>query len=143
MAQDKPTDTELAESRELSGRIFAVADLARQTFADVSASHGLTAQQARTVLLLEDPQPMSAIAEHLRCDPSNVTGLADRLERAGTIERIPGPDRRTRLLRLTRDGRRLRARLATSVAKRSTLTARLSRPERAQLALLLDKVLAD
>ena len=39
--------------------------------------------------------PMSALAEPLHCDASNVTGIVDRLEARGLIERRPrrGPAR--------------------------------------------------
>src|SRR3954451_12056478 len=35
--------------------------------------------------------PMSALAEFLVCDASNVTGIVDRLEARGLIERRPDP----------------------------------------------------
>ena len=33
--------------------------------------------------------PMSELAEAMRCDNSNVTGIADRLEDRGLVERRP------------------------------------------------------
>ena len=57
-------------------------------------------------LLAHEPQPMGAIARHLRCDASNVTWLADRLEERGLAERRPDPDdRRVKTLALTPAGR--------------------------------------
>jgi DNA-binding MarR family transcriptional regulator len=61
---------------------------------------------------------MSALAAERACDPSNITGLVDRLERLGLVERRPNPaDRRSRLLALTSAGRRLRANLGRDVRK--------------------------
>jgi DNA-binding MarR family transcriptional regulator len=43
-------------------------------------------------------------------DPSNVTGLADRLEERGLIERRPDPaDRRIKAIAMTEEGSRLRS----------------------------------
>ena len=85
---------------------------------------------------------MRELAGHLDCDTSNVTGLADRLETLDAIERVPGEDRRIKLLRLTSRGKRLRTQLAQRVATGSTGTAKLTPTERKQLAALLDRLLA-
>ena len=59
----------------------------------------------------ERPTPMHAIANMLQCDASNVTGIVDRLEARGAVERRPDPfDRRVKALVLTRSGRALRKR---------------------------------
>lgn len=135
------TDGELAEAHALSRRLFQVADRARADFAGVVAELGLTPLQARTLLWLERPAPMRDLADHLACDASNVTGLADRLEDLGVVERTPGRDRRVKVLRLTSRGAALRADLAERVAHGSTVTARLTAAERKRLAVLLDKLL--
>lgn len=131
----------LIEAHDLSRRLLQVAERARADFANVVTELGLTTVQARAVLWLDQPSPMRELAGHLQCDASNVTGLADRLEHLGIVERVPGRDRRVTLLRLTRQGLTLRAEVADRVAHRSTVTARLTSPERQQLAVLLDKLL--
>lgn len=133
----------LAEARDLSARLFRVAERARADFAAVAAEVGLTPVQARAVLWLGQPSAMRGLADHLTCDASNVTGIADRLEALGLVERVAGDDRRVTLLRLTRRGTTLRADLAERVAAGSTVTARLGVAERRQLAVLLDKLLAN
>lgn len=140
---DEVAKASAEEARDLSRRLFDVVEVAGRDFARIAEELGLTPQQARAVLLLRDPRPMGAIAEHLQCDASNVTGLADRLERTGAIARVAGADRRVKLLSLTEDGRRLRDELAERVAAQSTVMAKLDQEERAQLATLLDKLLAD
>jgi MarR family transcriptional regulator, organic hydroperoxide resistance regulator len=77
----------------------------------VLAEHGLTFPQAHALRLLdpERPLPMSHLADNLFCDASNVTGLADRLEARGLVERRPGEeDRRQKMLALTAAGARVR-----------------------------------
>jgi DNA-binding MarR family transcriptional regulator len=54
--------------------------------------------------------PMRALAQQLFCDPSNVTGIVDRLEGRGLIERRSlETDRRVKIIRLTPEGQRVRA----------------------------------
>jgi MarR family transcriptional regulator, organic hydroperoxide resistance regulator len=54
--------------------------------------------------------PMRALAQQLFCDPSNVTGIVDRLEARGLIERRSSEtDRRVKIIRLTPEGQRVRA----------------------------------
>ena len=131
----------LAEAHALSTRLLQVAERARADFAAVVGELGLTPLQARAVLFLEHPTAMRTLADHLACDASNVTGLADRLEELGVLERVAGKDRRVKLLRLTPRGTALRDDLAGRVAGRSTVTAKLGEAERHHLAALLDKLL--
>jgi DNA-binding MarR family transcriptional regulator len=73
---------------------------------------GLAPMQAMALRFLdpETPMAMSTLAEQLRCDNSNVTGIADRLEAAGLVERRPAPhDRRVKGLVVTEKGRQVRA----------------------------------
>lgn len=137
-----PSSSSLAEAHDLSRQLLRVADRARTDFTGLVAELGLTPVQARAVLWLEKPSTMSALAEHLACDASNITGLADRLSEAGLVERVTGTDRRVKILQLTSSGSRLRASLAGQVARGSTVTAKLNATERRQLATLLDKLLA-
>jgi DNA-binding MarR family transcriptional regulator len=72
---------------------------------------GLTFAQAHALRLLDParPLPMSALADRLFCDASNVTGIADRLESRGLVERRSAEaDRRVKALTLTPAGVELR-----------------------------------
>ena len=75
------------------------------------AELGLSFAQAHALRLLdpEQPMPMSALAERLFCDASNVTGIADRLESRGLVRRqsLEG-DRRVKALTITPAGMGLR-----------------------------------
>jgi MarR family transcriptional regulator, organic hydroperoxide resistance regulator len=73
---------------------------------------GLAPTQLQALRLIEPgvEVPMSSLAGKLFCDASNVTGIVDRLEGRGLIERRPAQhDRRVKLLVLTAEGERLRA----------------------------------
>lgn len=72
-----------------------------------AADHALTGAQARVLsLLAREPTPMRKLAGQLKCEPSNVTGLVDRLEARGLVERRPDPaDRRVKLAAATERGR--------------------------------------
>ena len=62
--------------------------------------------KALAVLGTDGALPMGALAKELRCDASNVTWLADRLEARGFVERRTAPtDRRVKTLSLTDAGR--------------------------------------
>jgi DNA-binding MarR family transcriptional regulator len=74
----------------------------------------LTPAQAHLLLELdpERPEPMSDVATTLGCDASNVTGLVDRLEERGLIERrSASTDRRVKMVAVTPTGSRLRSKL--------------------------------
>lgn len=61
---------------------------------------------------------MSEVADFLHCDNSNVTGIVDVLEEKGLATRRPDErDRRVKLIALTAEGRRVRARLMRAVEK--------------------------
>src|SRR3712207_2362482 len=84
------------------------------------AALGLTPMQGQALMALapDSPMPMSALAERLQCDNSNVTGIADRLEALGLLERLPAPhDRRVKTLGLTARGHALRAQVAEEVGR--------------------------
>ncbi len=89
-----PTAASLAEAHALSRRLFQVTERARADFAAAVAELGLTPLQARTVLWLEQPSAMRGLADHLSCDASNVTGLADRLGQLVVLPREVGDVRR-------------------------------------------------
>ena len=117
--------TPAAEAWELLSGLFIAH---KRRFLAMSSEHGLSPPQSGALLRLdaEDPVPMSELAEALMCDASNVTGIVDRLEARGLVERRPAPkDRRVKMLALTTEG----------AAVREQLSARMSEPPE-QLAAL-------
>ncbi len=87
---------------------------------------------------LDRPRTMSEVAAVLHCDNSNVTGIVDGLEERGLATRQPSEtDRRVKLIALTAEGRRVRARLMKAVeAPPAWLRALPARDQRALRDLL-------
>ena len=107
------------------------------------AQFGLSPVQCHVLHLIEPGQaiPMSRLAKALSCDASNVTGLVDRLEHQGLVQRRPSPnDRRVKVLALTADGSRLRGELLRQMTDRSHPLARLDTDERKALVRILERL---
>src|SRR5918911_1446550 len=105
-------DTDAA--REAQRLFFEIGMVQRAKVGAALGELGLTFAQAHALRLLdpERPLPMSALAERLLCDASNVTGIADRLEGRGLVERrSDAGDRRVKTLALTAAGVELRDRV--------------------------------
>ncbi|MCA1223370.1 MarR family winged helix-turn-helix transcriptional regulator [Streptomyces sp. 8L] len=110
-----------------------------------AAEHSLTGAQARVLGLLSlGPMPMRRIAQKLKCEPSNVTGIIDRLEARGLAERRPDPaDRRVKVAAATSAGRTTAARLRDSLDFAREPLAELSEDERRTLRDLLRRMVGD
>lgn len=137
------TEKRLAESRRLSQMLVSVAERSKADFAASADRHGLPVHLARALLYLDEPVPMGELACSLTCDPSYITALADQLEERGLVKRVPGDDRRVKLLALTAAGRKTRDKLAEAVNRESLVLRRLSDAERAVLAPLLERLASD
>jgi MarR family transcriptional regulator, organic hydroperoxide resistance regulator len=108
------------------------------------AEHELTKPQAGALLQLdpERPIPMSRLAGALMCDASNVTGLVDRLEDRGLVQRQSAPgDRRIKMLALTPAGARVRRELDARLGNPPPGLAALSPAEQRALRDLLRRAL--
>jgi DNA-binding MarR family transcriptional regulator len=123
---------------ETASLVFALGrEMAAHNHA-IAAEFGLTGPQARLLVQLSDPVPMGQLAERLDCDPSNITGLVDRLHARGLLERrIDEADRRVKHLTLTPAGQRLRSELEARLFAGRPLLARLSRGDQQTLRDLL------
>lgn len=78
-------------------------------YADALAGHEVTPAQLCLLSCLEasDGQKPRDLAEQVCLDASSLTGLLDRTEKAGLIERRPDPeDRRALQIHLTEQGRK-------------------------------------
>ncbi|MEU1269472.1 MarR family transcriptional regulator [Streptomyces sp. NPDC005799] len=113
-------------------------------YEDAAGEHALTGTQARLLSLLSlEPLPMRKLAQKLKCEPSNVTGIVDRLESRGLVERRPDPaDRRVKLAAATDEGRRVARELREGLRFAREPLAGLSEEERLSLRDLLQRMLA-
>jgi DNA-binding MarR family transcriptional regulator len=78
----------------------------------VAMEFGMSPMGIKTLYLLEPGVeiPMSRVAEQCGCDASNITGIVDRMESRGLIERRDSPrDRRVKLIVLTDEGAEVQA----------------------------------
>jgi MarR family transcriptional regulator, organic hydroperoxide resistance regulator len=103
----------------------------------------LSMPQAYALQLLEpgSPVPMRDLAIRLRCDASNITGIVDRLEARGLVERRAAPgDRRVKALAVTAKGVELRAVLVERLQRVPATVAELTEVEQRTLLDLLRRV---
>ena len=114
-------------------------------FAAAVAELDLAPVQAKALheLNVEPPISMRELAERLKSDPSNVTGLIDRLEARGLVERRPDPnDRRIKGLALTAAGAKMRERLFARLYTAPHAVAELSERDQRILADVLQRILS-
>lgn len=110
----------------------------------LAAEFDLSPVQCHVLHLLEpgQPVPMGRLAETLACDASNVTGLVDRLESRGLLQRQPSAaDRRVKVLVLTPSGARVRVQLQKRLAAPPDPFRRLSTADQRALVRILERLL--
>jgi DNA-binding MarR family transcriptional regulator len=131
--------------RVLRAYVRAVA-LAEPLQRELAARHGISLGDLHAVHVLArlGEIPISRYGAEVGVPRSTITNLVDRLERAGLVERLPGPtDRRVTLVRLAPAGRK--AVEETGLLRQSQVAARLFALDpaaQATLAELLERVVA-
>ena len=144
MAQRKNQDPapQVEAGREAWGLLFRLLPSVRNHLLTVWAELDLTPAQARLLERLDPdrPVPMTELANALCCDASNVTGLVDKLEARGLIERTAHPDdRRVKMIAVTPAGADLRTTLGDRVSDLPPFIASLSPSEQKTLRDILRK----
>jgi DNA-binding MarR family transcriptional regulator len=133
------TKDESPAADQLVNGLLDVSHRVNQIVSVVAARHELTPQQVGLLRMLDEPMSMRAYAEDLSCDPSNVTGLVDRAELLGLVERVPDPvDRRVRMLTLTAKGRAVRTRVNAELATEMAINLGSSAGDLSHIARLID-----
>ena len=102
--------------------------------------------QCHVLHLLEPgrPLPMGRLAGMLGCHASNVTGLVDRLEARGVVQRRPSADdRRIKVLALTAEGSRLRAQMLRRMTTGARPISRLTVGQQRTLVKILEVLVDD
>lgn len=133
----------MQEAQLLSEMLVRISEQSKTDFTRIAEELGLPVHLARAVVRLSNPEPMRDLAEQLECDRSYITSIADQLEERGLVERVPGRDRRVKLLQLTADGKRLRRKISDEVASRALVLRRLDAEQRAALRPLLEALLIE
>jgi DNA-binding MarR family transcriptional regulator len=126
---------------ELTDLAFQVTERLKSEFNAAAAQLGLPPAQALVLVHLVEPAPMRQLAEWLSCEPSNVTGIVDGLERRGLAIRQPDPaDRRVKQVVLTAEGERRSAELQSRSHAQARALFALPDAEQRQLRDLLYQV---
>ena len=125
---------------------FFFAQRAQRVELPATEGRDLSAVQCHVLHLIEPgrPLPMRRLAETLSCDASNVTGLVDRLEARGLVERrASDEDRRVKVLVLTPAGARFRTALLKRISGEPQPITRLSQADRRALVRILERLVGD
>jgi DNA-binding MarR family transcriptional regulator len=117
----------------------------RRLTKEQAARHGLTGPQLSVAKILEDigDLSLSELSERINAQNSTVTGIVDRMEREGLVERKrSSDDRRVVHIRLTKKGLELSRSLKFEPFEvfRDAFSAALTHDELVQLLALLDKL---
>src|SRR6185369_4603638 len=125
----KPASPHACDAWQLLIQLFFAE---RANLPPLAAELQLSPAQCHVLHVIEPgrPVPMGQLAESLACDASNVTGLVDRLESRGLVERRPSDkDRRVKVLALTPTGSRLRGQVLNRMTAPPQALERLSADE--------------
>jgi DNA-binding MarR family transcriptional regulator len=132
---------------DLSEAFWGVARRLRHRFKDALAPYDVTPSQSRAlgVLLDQDQQRLSELADHLRIAARSATEVVDDLQERGLVERRPDPaDRRATLVALTPAGAAAGAGIRAARAREADgFFATLDDADRAELGRILQALLAD
>ena len=136
----KPRNKQTCEAWQLLLR-FSFSQ--RASLPAFAAELELSPAQCHLLSLIADrPMPMGQLAGALSCDASNVTGLVDRLESRGLLQRSQSAeDRRVKVLTLTPLGERLRTALLERMTSSPPTLERLSEADQRALARILRRLL--
>jgi DNA-binding MarR family transcriptional regulator len=139
-APPEPSDPLTLEVVDLMAGLVSVF---HREYEQAAAARALTGAQAKVLALLRrGPLSMRRIAQTMSCEPSNITGIADRLEARGLVERTADPaDRRVKLVRATAEGQRTAEDLRSSLRFAREPLAALAPEERELLRGLLRRML--
>jgi DNA-binding MarR family transcriptional regulator len=130
------------------GLVDALAQAAFGTMAvltKVAADNELSLTQLRVLAILRDRRlRMTALAGYLGLEKSTMTGLVDRAEKRGLLQRAPNvSDGRALDVFLSPEGAELAGRLYTHIARTlSPMTSKLAPAQQRLLQTLLEQMLS-
>jgi DNA-binding MarR family transcriptional regulator len=137
-------DGELGARVELVGLMRRLGEDMRRRIQRIVVEHDLTPLLYAALRELVEPMPMSSAADRLCLDASYLTGLADRLEAMGLVERRPQPtDRRVKQLVVTERGAEVRRAVEDSISRGPGLFPELDEDDVIELIRIVRKILGD
>ncbi|HVV09810.1 MarR family winged helix-turn-helix transcriptional regulator [Amycolatopsis sp.] len=117
----------------------------QRVFGEVSREHALTPQQAQLLCqLVAGPVGMKDLGHRLNLEKSSLTGLVDRVEKRGLVERVDDPgDRRACRIQLTGEGASLGVKVHDLITARlEELAGDVTAGDRKRLAATISRLLA-
>jgi DNA-binding MarR family transcriptional regulator len=141
----QPRADHLQLVQEVAGLWFAMDSRLQAHFAELAAEQSLSAIQAKVLIQLDQAGAVTtrALADRLQYDPSNLTGVIDRLEALGAVRRRPDPrDRRVKGVVLTERGQELRDTFWRRLVGEAGPLGRLSEGDLDHLRTILRSALA-
>jgi DNA-binding MarR family transcriptional regulator len=125
--------------------LFQLSFLLQARLTRIAADHELSVIQVRLLGILRDREPgMLELARYLELEKSSLSGLVDRAEKRGLVERIPSTtDRRAATIRVTALGRKLSRAIADAArAEVDALAQVLPEADRKRLTALVGRMVA-
>jgi DNA-binding MarR family transcriptional regulator len=139
-----PEQARLIEQDGLVDALVQAAFVTMAVLNKVGADNDLSLTQLRVLAILRDRRlRMTALADYLGLEKSTMTGLVDRAEKRGLLERAPNAsDGRAVDVFLSPAGAELAERLYTRIGRAlSPMTDELAPTEQRQLQTLLERIL--
>ena len=141
---DPAAEQAAASQQELVDALVMTSFATMAALNRIAAEHDLSLTQLRVLAILRDRRvKMSELTNFLGLDKSTVSGLVDRAEKRGLLQRAPNPhDGRGVDVFLAPSGMRLAERGVAQVAQSlSPMTSALPPAEGRRLATLLERML--
>ena len=132
------------DQRDLIDALVTASFATMAVLTRIAAEHDLSLTQIRVLAILRDRRvKMSELAGYLGLDKSTITGLVDRAEKRGLLQRTPNPaDGRATDVFLSAEGIQLAELGERKIAESlSPMTGKLTRAETLRLTALLEHVL--
>lgn len=132
------------EDLSLIDSLVQLSFLIQNILGKAAAAHDLSIIQIRLLGILRDREPsMLQLAKHLGLDKSSITGLVDRAQRRGLVERtVSETDKRGFNVKPTEAGWQVIHEVGEQIERQITKAAEgLEEAERAQMIALARKIL--
>jgi DNA-binding MarR family transcriptional regulator len=142
---DPATEPTAARQQELIDALVMTSFATMAVLNRIAAEHDLSLTQLRVLAILRDRRiTMSELTSYLGLDKSTVSGLVDRAEKKGLLQRAPNPrDGRGVEVFLAPGGTRLAERGEAEIAQAlAPMTGALTAAEAHRLAALLGRMLS-
>ncbi len=130
-------------TNELAQTFFALLTRHRSYFQGVVGELGISVTQVHIMQFLSDgPMTMRELAIKSCCEPSNLTGVIDKLQAKRFVSRrADRKDRRIKLVSLTRTGKTFRDKLMARFGEPAPWMAQLSAEDQRQLIAILQRAI--